>query len=186
MCQPVKHGSHSFLGISILWFKKLLHEPFVKHGSDDIVHYLRERRNFIFRTMQNIEICLIYLEWFFWDDPYQDQRFKITLIMVHRKNWSILSPQGIQQFLWCILIWVIFHHWSWSRSSQPKKHAPNTTTTTTKTIFTLTIQVPRKVRNKKETIENKMIEIIWLYIQFESVNNSLTTPKTKHSDYLQV
>lgn len=43
MGQPVVHGAQSFLGIQILGFEQLLHEFFVEHGGDDVVHNCKDK-----------------------------------------------------------------------------------------------------------------------------------------------
>ena len=47
-----------------------------------------------------------------------NQWWKIIPIMVHQRNQWIPCAEWIHQFFWCTMIWVILHHWSWSRSSQ--------------------------------------------------------------------
>ena len=58
--------------------------------------------------------------------------------MVPEMNQWILSQGGICRFLWCVKIWVISDHWSWSGSSngmfpqsQCKSRKPLTCTTIT-------------------------------------------------------
>lgn len=38
MGHSVKHSPQGLLGVQLLWLEKLIHEPFVEHGGDDVIH----------------------------------------------------------------------------------------------------------------------------------------------------
>lgn len=50
--QPVVHGAQCFLGIQILGFEQLLHEFFVEHGADDVVHNCKDKEALWFAPEQ--------------------------------------------------------------------------------------------------------------------------------------
>lgn len=182
MCQSVKHGSHSFLGVSILWFKKLLHEPFVKHGSDDVVHYLKERRNFILRTKQNIDLPNIF----------RVGSFGMIQVRIKdsRSLWSWYIKRTRQSFPHRGFNSSFDPSWSeWPTTIDPDPGHPSQRNMPLKqqkqqktTIFIHSIQVQRKVRKKGNyIIENKMTDYIltknsiWVCVQ----QPHITTVKTQ-------
>lgn len=54
MSQPVVHGAQRFLGIQILGFEQLLHEFFVEHGGDDVVHNCKDKEALWFAPQQRV------------------------------------------------------------------------------------------------------------------------------------
>lgn len=52
--QPVVHSAQGFLGIEILGFEQLLHEIFLEHGRDDVVHNCKDKEALWFAPEQHV------------------------------------------------------------------------------------------------------------------------------------